>query len=118
MAASFPLVNYLALDRPLLVVIECTSCSARFLGRRNMCGSCPGLAFRRTTMPGEGGLNTFTSIGSAALAVPVPFVTGERDHPRAAVEARAPMRGGMPIKSSEGRVSVRINRSSLPAVRQ
>lgn len=87
MTASVPLVDYLDLDGPCLVVNECTSCGARFFDRRNACAACSGAEFRRATVPTEGVLETFTIVGMAAPGVPVPFVAGVVDCGGTAVRA-------------------------------
>lgn len=79
MAASVPLVDYLDLDGPSLVVNECTSCGARFFDRRNACAACSGLQFDRATLPREGQLTAFTVVSFAAPGVPVPFIAGVVD---------------------------------------
>jgi uncharacterized OB-fold protein len=79
MASSVPLVDYLDLDGPSLVVNECTACGARYFDRRNACAACSGLEFTRVALPTEGELTTFTIVGFAAPGVPVPFVAGVVD---------------------------------------
>ncbi len=72
-----PLVDYLALSpAPHLVANECTACGARFFDRRNACASCFGTDFRKTDIPTQGELRSFTIVTFAAPGVPVPFVAG------------------------------------------
>src|SRR5689334_21202666 len=79
MSTSVPLVDYLDLDGPALVVNECTNCGARFFDRRNACASCSSNDFRRVQLPAEGELRTFTIVSFAAPGVPVPFIAGVVD---------------------------------------
>ena len=61
MSETIALVDYLVLgDEPHLVANECTSCGARYFGRRNACASCFKTEFRQV---------------SIAPGVPVPFVS-------------------------------------------
>ena len=77
MAKQIPLVDYLVLgDDPHLVAHECTSCGARFFGRRNACASCFGTDFKDARVTGEGTLRTFSIVAHAAPGIPVPFVSG------------------------------------------
>ena len=47
MTKQIPLVDYLVLgDPPHLVAHECTTCGARYFGRRNACASCFGTEFK------------------------------------------------------------------------
>lgn len=70
-----PLVDYLVLgDDPHLVANECTSCGARFFGRRNACASCGREGFAGVRVATEGEVRAFTIVAHAAPGVPVPFV--------------------------------------------
>jgi uncharacterized OB-fold protein len=70
-----PLVDYLVLgDQPHLEAQECTSCGARFFGRRNACASCGELGFATVPIATEGEVRAFTIVSFAAPGVPVPFV--------------------------------------------
>jgi len=70
-----PLVDYLVLgDAPHLEANECTSCGARFFGRRNACASCSGSTFARAAVATEGEVKAFTIVSFAAPGVDVPFV--------------------------------------------
>lgn len=80
MAEQIPLVDYLELgERPHLVAHECTSCGARYFGRRNACAACFATGFRDVPVATEGVLRTFTIVSFAAKGVPVPFVAGVVD---------------------------------------
>ena len=80
MADQIPLVEYLKLgDEPSLEATECTSCGARYFGRRNACASCFATEFKPVTLGTEGTLKTFTIVTFAAPGVPVPFVAGVVD---------------------------------------
>ena len=77
MADQIPLVDYLVLgEDPHIVAHECTSCGARYFGRRNACASCFGTDFRDFRVPNEGTLRTFTIVAYAAPGIAVPFVSG------------------------------------------
>ena len=70
-----PIVDYLVLDpEPRLRAHECSSCGARFFGRRNACASCGALEFHDVDLPGEGVVTAFTIVSFAAPGIPVPFV--------------------------------------------
>lgn len=72
-----PHVDYLVLgDNPHLVANECTSCSARFFGRRNACANCSGTEFRTVPIATSGELRSFTIVTFAPPGVPVPFIAG------------------------------------------
>ena len=75
-ASQIPHVDYLVLDDgdSHLVAEECTSCSARFFGRRNACAACFATDFRTVRIATEGTVNAFTIVTFAAPGVPVPFV--------------------------------------------
>ena len=76
MAEQIPLVDYLVLgDDPHLVAHECTTCGARYFGRRNACASCFGTEFRTSVSRTTGTLRTFTIVAHAAPGIPVPFVS-------------------------------------------
>ncbi len=80
MAASVPLVEYLALEpTPHLVAHECDACRARFFDRRNACAACSSTSFHDVDLPSEGELRAFTIVAFAAPGVPVPFVAGVVD---------------------------------------
>jgi uncharacterized protein len=80
MAARIPLVGHLALEpEPHLIATECTTCGARFFGRRNACASCSGTAFKAVALDRSGELVTFTIVNQAAPGVRVPFVAGVVD---------------------------------------
>ena len=75
MSEQVPLVDYLVLgDAPHLEANECTSCGARFFGRRNACASCSGSTFARAAVATEGEVKAFTIVSFAAPGVDVPFV--------------------------------------------
>ncbi len=80
MAAQVPLVDYLVLgDSPHLVADECTSCGARFFGRRNACASCGKLEFKKVDIATSGEVRTFTIVAFAAPGVTVPYVAAVVD---------------------------------------
>ena len=80
MAAQVPLVDYLVLgDSPHLVANECTSCGARFFGRRNACASCGKTEFKNADIATTGEVRTFTIVAFAAPGIPVPFVAAVVD---------------------------------------
>ncbi|MCU1357152.1 MAG: hypothetical protein JWM89_2570 [Acidimicrobiales bacterium] len=80
MSRQLPLVDYLVLDDPPhLVAQECTSCGARFFGRRNACASCSGTEFTPVDVPREGRLRTYTIVAFGAPGVDVPYVAGVVD---------------------------------------
>ncbi|MGI8754619.1 MAG: Zn-ribbon domain-containing OB-fold protein [Acidimicrobiales bacterium] len=80
MTEQVPLVNYLHLgDEPHLVAAECTSCGARYFGRRNACASCYADDFRSVDISTEGELRTFTIVSFAAPGIDVPYVAGVVD---------------------------------------
>jgi uncharacterized OB-fold protein len=88
MAQQIPLVDYLVLgDSPHIVAHECTTCGARYFGRRNACASCFGTEFRDQRVSNEGTLRTFTIVAHAAPGIPVPFVSGIIDCDGTAVRA-------------------------------
>jgi uncharacterized OB-fold protein len=69
------LVDYLVLgDDPHLQANQCTSCGARFFGRRNACASCGAAGFTPVAVATEGEVRAFTIVSFAAPGVPVPFV--------------------------------------------
>ena len=80
-ASQIPHVDYLILDdgEPYLVAEECTSCRARFFGRRNACAACFGTDFTTVPVAREGIVNAFTIVAYAAPGVPVPFVASVVD---------------------------------------
>jgi uncharacterized OB-fold protein len=70
-----PLVDYLVLgDAPHLEANECTSCGARFFGRRNACASCSGATFAKAPIATQGEVRAFTIVSFAAPGIDVPFV--------------------------------------------
>ena len=80
MPSQIPLVDYLVLgDTPHLVAQECTTCSARYFGRRNACASCGGVTFKPAEVATDGELRAFTIVSMAAPGIPVPFVAGVID---------------------------------------
>jgi uncharacterized protein len=80
MTNQLPLVDYLVLgDDPHLVARQCTTCGARYFGRRNGCASCFGTDFRDVAIATQGELRAFTIVAFAAPGVPVPFVAGVVD---------------------------------------
>lgn len=80
MTERVPLVDYLHLgDKPHLVAAECTTCGARYFGRRNGCASCYGDDFRSVEISTEGELRTFTIVSFAAPGIDVPYVAGVVD---------------------------------------
>ncbi len=80
MPSQIPLVDYLVLgDTPHLVAQECTTCSARYFGRRNACASCGGVTFKPAEVATAGELRAFTIVSMAAPGIPVPFVAGVID---------------------------------------
>ena len=80
-ASQIPHVDYLVLDdgEAHLVAQECTSCGARFFGRRNACAACFSTEFRTTPIATEGTVTAFTIVTFAAPGVPVPFVASVVD---------------------------------------
>lgn len=75
MKTQVPLVDYLVLgDKPHLVAHECTSCGAKFFGRRNACANCSGTDWKMVDVTTEGEVRAFTIVTFAAPGVPVPFV--------------------------------------------
>jgi uncharacterized OB-fold protein len=70
-----PLVDYLVLgDAPHLEANECTTCGARFFGRRNACASCSSTTFAKAPVATEGEVRAFTIVSFAAPGIDVPFV--------------------------------------------
>lgn len=77
MPTQIPHVNYLKLgDRPHLEAQECTSCGARYFGRRNACAGCFAQDFKTVDIDTNGTLRSFTIVQYAAPGIPVPFVAG------------------------------------------
>lgn len=77
---SVPIISALRLEpSPRLVANECTSCSARFLGRRAACASCFGEEFREADLPTEGEVVAFTIVAFAMPGVPTPYVAATVD---------------------------------------
>lgn len=80
MTDQIPIVEYLELgDDPHLVAEECTSCGARFFGRRNACAACFAREFTTVPVATEGELKTFTIVSFAAPGIDVPYVAGVVD---------------------------------------
>jgi uncharacterized OB-fold protein len=76
MTPQVPLVDYLVLgDAPHLVAQECTTCGARYFGRRNGCASCGATTFGAADIATDGEVRSFTIVTFAAPGVPVPFVS-------------------------------------------
>ncbi len=76
MANQIPLVDYLVLDEsPHLTACECTSCGARYFGRRNACASCSATEFKDVALSNDGIVKAFSIVTFAAPGVPVPFVS-------------------------------------------
>lgn len=70
-----PIVDYLVLEpEPHLRAQQCTSCGARFFGRRNGCASCGATGFEPATVATTGTVTSFTIVGFAAPGIEVPFV--------------------------------------------
>ena len=70
MSEQVPLVDYLVLgDSPHLEANECTSCGARFFGRRNACASCSGSTFAKAAVATEGEVKAFTIVSFAAPGI-------------------------------------------------
>lgn len=64
--ARVPIVDYLVLEpAPHLVAQECSSCSARFFGRRNACAHCGAVDFAEVDVASEGTVKAFTIVGFA-----------------------------------------------------
>ena len=75
MTNQIPLVDYLVIgDDAHLVANECTSCKARFFGRRNACAHCFATEFTKVDVPTTGEVRSFTIVAFAAPGVEVPFV--------------------------------------------
>lgn len=77
MSEKIPIVDYLRLgEPPHLVAEECTTCGARYFGRRNACASCFGSGFSSVDVSTDGELQTFTIVSFAAPGIEVPYVAG------------------------------------------
>lgn len=75
-----PIVDHLVLDpEPHLRAQSCTSCGARFFGRRNACASCGGTGFTDVAVATEGEVVAYTIVSFAAPGIPVPFVAAVVD---------------------------------------
>jgi uncharacterized protein len=75
MTNQIPLVDYLVTgDDAHLMANECTSCKARFFGRRNACAHCFATEFSQVRVPTTGEVRSFTIVAFAAPGVDVPFV--------------------------------------------
>ena len=80
MGNQIPFVDYLSLsEKPHLVAKQCTTCGARYFGRRNACASCTGTTFEEIRVTDEGTLRTFTIVTQAAPGIPVPYISGVVD---------------------------------------
>jgi uncharacterized OB-fold protein len=78
--AAVPIIASLALEpEPHLVAQECTSCGARFFGRRAACASCFGLDFRAADIDTEGEVVAFTIVAFAMPGIPTPYVAATVD---------------------------------------
>lgn len=76
MARQVPIVSYLRLDEPpVLVAQACDACGAHYFDRRNACASCGGRSFSDHTLPRTGRLRSFTIVHRAAPGVVVPFIS-------------------------------------------
>jgi uncharacterized OB-fold protein len=76
MTLQVPLVDYLVLgDHPHLVAHECSTCGARYFGRRNACADCGGTAFGSADVATDAEVRSFTIVTFAAPGVIVPFVS-------------------------------------------
>jgi uncharacterized OB-fold protein len=88
MATQVPLVEYLALgEAPHLVANQCTSCGARFFGRRNACANCGKTEFESADIATTGEVRAFTIVSFAAPGVPVPYVAAVVDCDGTSVKA-------------------------------
>jgi uncharacterized protein len=75
MGEQVPLIDYLVLgSAPHLVARECTSCHARYFGRRNACANCFEDEFCSVELPTSGVVRSFTIVSQAAPGIPTPFV--------------------------------------------
>jgi uncharacterized OB-fold protein len=73
--SKVPLVDYLALEpEPHLRAHECTSCGARYFGRRNACAACGETGFADADVSTDGVVTAFTIVAFAAPGIDVPFV--------------------------------------------
>jgi len=74
--ADLPIVDYLVLgERPHLRASTCADCGARFLDRRNACGSCGGRSLGIEELSTTGTVRSFTVVYRAAPGVPAPFAS-------------------------------------------
>jgi uncharacterized protein len=75
--AVLPIVEYFAADAesPHLLALVCDGCGARYLERRNGCGSCGSRSFSRRSVPTTGTVNAYTVVWRSELGVDVPFVS-------------------------------------------
>lgn len=76
---AVPVISSLALDPPRLVANECSSCGARFFGRRAACAACFRQEFRPAELPTEGEIVAFTIVAFAAPGIPTPYVAATVD---------------------------------------
>lgn len=113
-ASQIPHVDYLVLDdgEPHLIAQECTSCGARFFGRRNACAACFSTDFRTTAVATEGTVTAFTIVTFAAPGVPVPFVASVVDCDGTSVKGNIINVGPDPANISTG-MRVRLATYSL-----
>jgi uncharacterized OB-fold protein len=78
--APVPIIASLVLEpEPHLVAQECTSCGARFFGRRAACAACFGLEFRSADVATEGEVVAFTIVAFAMPGIPTPYVAATVD---------------------------------------
>ena len=85
---TVPIVEYLVLEpEPHLRAHECTSCGARFFGRRNACASCGGTTFADAIVATHGEVTSFTIVSFAAPGIEVPFVAAIIDCDGTTVQA-------------------------------
>lgn len=78
--SRIPIVDHLVLEpEPHLQAHECTTCGARFFGRRNACASCGGTGFVDVAVPTEGEVTAYTIVSFAAPGIEVPFVAAVID---------------------------------------
>lgn len=75
--SEIPIVDYLSLgDSPHLLANECTNCKARFFDRRNACGNCGSVEFKKAQVESTGKLVAFSIVYRAAPSITVPYVSG------------------------------------------
>jgi uncharacterized OB-fold protein len=75
MPSQIPLVDYLRLEpQPVLIANECTSCGARFFGRRNACAACFGVGFQPVPVANDGEIAAYTVVTFGPPGVPTPYI--------------------------------------------